>query len=393
MVDKMKPKIKTVYLILSTLLLAGPALGADKDKAPGKLVVPSKGVIRIKAAAQGTYLGVALAEIPPLARAQLGLAEGIGVAVGYVAKGSPAEKAGLKVNDVITQLDDQLIVNAQQFQTLISTKKPGDQVTLTYIRKGKAQKAKVKLAKGAMAPLPGVQPKALRLRNGQRQPIPGNIFPGNPGALGGQWQQFRFPGGLGMMRQFNLDPKNQEQFKKQMEALQKQLQKMQGMDPDELQDLLQQGGAFPFPRNAQPFRFDFNVIPPGQKPNNPKPGNRQFNFNANINSSVTMSDNTGSYTLNNNNGKKHFKAKAADGEELFDGPVDTKKQRDALDRDLFKKLEQLEGMGGGKGGIRLRQFNFDGRNLNPGGGRNFRFEFQQRKNKPEKKAPKKRSDA
>ena len=37
--------------------------------------------------------------------------------------------------------------------------------------------------------------------------------------------------------------------------------------------------------------------------------------------------------------------------------------------------------------------NFDGRNLNPGGGRNFRFEFQQRKNKPEKKAPKKRSDA
>jgi hypothetical protein len=376
----MKHKTKTMNLILSTLLVVSPALGADKNKAPGKLVVPGKGVIRLKAAAQGTFLGVALAEIPALARAQLGLAEGVGVAVGHVAKGSPAEKAGLKVNDVITQLDDQLIVNAPQFQTLIRTKKPGDQVTLTYIRKGKTQNAKVKLAKGAMPPVAGAQPKALRLRNGQWQPLPG-----------GQWQQFRFPGGLGMMQQFNLDPKNQEQFKKQMEALQKQLQKMQGMDPDDLRDLFQQGGAIPLPGNAQPFRFDFNVIPPGQKPNNPKPGNRQFNFNANINSSVTMSDNTGSYTLNINNGKKHFKVKAADGEELFNGPVDTKKQRDALDRDLFKKLEQLEGKG--KGGIRLRQFNFDGRNLNPGGGRNFRLEFPPKKNKPEKKSPNKRSDA
>jgi len=232
----------------------------------------------------------------------------------------------------------------------------------------------VKLTKGAMPPVAGAQPKALRLRNGQ-------------------WQQFRFPGGLGMMRQFNLDPKNQEQFKKQMEALQKQLQKMQGMDPDELRDLFQQGGAIPFPRNAQPFRFDFNVNPPGQKPNNPKPGNRQFNFNANINSSVTMSDNTGSYTLTNNNGKKHFKAKAADGEELFNGPVDTKKQHDALDRGLFKKLEQLEGMGGGKGGIRLRQFRLNERELNPKGNFEFRFELPKRKNKPEKKEPKKSSDA
>jgi hypothetical protein len=43
-------------------------------------------------------------------------------------------------------------------------------------------------------------------------------------------------------------------------------------------------------------------------------------------------------------------------------------------------------MGNGKGGIRLRQFNFDGRNLNKGG--NFRFEIP-----PRKKEPKKRSDA
>jgi hypothetical protein len=356
--------MKNILIPILATAIALTVVAADNDKNDKETAKKTT----------GTYLGVAMDQIQPLTRAQLDLPEGVGVAVSYVTKGSPAEKAGLKVNDVITQLNDQLIVNAQQLQTLIRTKKPGDQVSLTYIRKGKEQNAKVKLAKGTMPPLPGEQPKALRLRNGQ-------------------WQQFPFPGGLGMMRQFNLNPQNQEQFKKQMETLQKQLEKLQGMDPDELRDLFQQGGALPLPGNAQPFRFDFNFVPPGQKPNNPKPGNRQFNFNANINSSVTMSDNTGSYTLNANNGKKHFKARAPDGEELFDGPVDTDKQRDALDRDLFKKLEQLEGMGNVKGGIRLRQFRFNGRNLDQDGNFDFRFELPKRRNQPEKKNPKKHSDA
>jgi hypothetical protein len=65
--------------------------------------------------------------------------------------------------------------------------------------------------------------------------------------------------------------------------------------------------------------------------------------------SMTISDNTGYYTLTINNGKKRFKAKDTEGEELFNGPMDTDKQRNALDRDLIKKLEQLEGMGKGKG--------------------------------------------
>ena len=64
-------------------------------------------------------------------------------------------------------------------------------------------------------------------------------------------------------------------------------------------------------------------------------------------SSVAISDNNGSYTLTVNTGEKRFKAKDAKGVELFDGPVDSDEQRDGLDRDLIKKLEQLEGMGKG----------------------------------------------
>ena len=76
--------------------------------------------------------------IPAVLRAQLNLPEGIGVVVSFVAKGSPAEKAGLKANDVLTQMDDQLIVNAEQLQALIKGKKPGDAVSLPTIDKARS---------------------------------------------------------------------------------------------------------------------------------------------------------------------------------------------------------------------------------------------------------------
>ena len=124
------------------------------------------------------------------AGAQLNLPEGIGVVVSFVAKGSPAEKAGLKANDVLTQMDDQLIVNAEQLQALIKGKKPGDAVSLTYYRQGKEHTAKAKLAKGALTAQGKRCPQLLRLENGE-------------------WKPFNVPNGLGLMKQFPLQPGNQ----------------------------------------------------------------------------------------------------------------------------------------------------------------------------------------
>ena len=344
--------MKKVLIPILATAIALPVLAADNDKATAKK-------------ATGTYLGVAMDQIPPLTRAQLDLPKGVGVAVSYVAKDSPAEKAGLKANDIITKLDDQLIINAQQLQILIKTKKVGDETTITYYRKGKKQTTKAKLAKGAMVAQGGARAQPLRLQNGQ-------------------WQRFPFPGGLGMLRQFNLNPQNQGDFQKQLEELQKQLGQLQDMNPEDWQDLFGQGHGNPRPGNKPPFQFEFDFKLPNGNQGNIKPADR-FGFNAQTSSSMTISDNTGSYTLTINNGKKRFKAKDAEGEELFNGPVDTDKQRNALDRDLIKKLEQLEGMG--KGGIRLRGQNGDGFK------REFRFEFSPRKKQPEKKERKNRSDA
>ena len=357
-------KIHTVGIFAVALLLIDSpfALGADDKK--GK---PGDDLVRIQAVGQGASLGITMDEIPALTRTQLGLPEGIGITVGHVAKGSAAEKAGLKANDIITQLDNQLIINGQQLQTLIRTKKPGDEVTLTYLRKGKEHKAKAKLAKG---PLVARAPQALRLQNGK-------------------WMPLNLPNGLGhgqmQMQRFKLNPQNLEQ-------LNQQLKNIPGINPEDLKKMLeglQFGPADPGAPNGnggKEFKFHFN-FPGGNKGGNVDPNNPNLNIRKQVMTSVTLADNTGSYTLTTKNGKKTFTAKDPDGAESFTGPVDTKKQRDSLDRDLINKLEQLEGMGAGKGGLRL-----NGLNLNGG---NFKFDKKfDFKIEPPKRAPKKpRSDA
>jgi hypothetical protein len=49
------------------------------------------------------------------------------------------------MHDVLTKLDDQLLVNTDQLAALVRSKKPGDQVTLTLIRAGKGTKLTAKL--------------------------------------------------------------------------------------------------------------------------------------------------------------------------------------------------------------------------------------------------------
>tara|TARA_B100000674_G_scaffold211967_1_gene173652 strand:- start:35 stop:1099 length:1065 start_codon:yes stop_codon:yes gene_type:complete len=354
--------MKTKLILTFAAAITLPLMADDPAKKPAPKQAPNAEVFKIEATAQGTYLGVAMDAISAVLRAQLNLPEGIGVVVSFVAKGSPAEKAGLKANDVLTQMDDQLIINAEQLQTLIKGKNPGDDVSLTYYRQGKEHTSKAKLAKGALTAQGVGRPQPLRLENGE-------------------WKPFNVPNGRGLMKEFPLQPGNQEDLQKALEQLREHLENMPNIQPGQLPKGFNFQFGFP---GARPFQ-----IPPMPKDVPGKPG-----FNANIASSVTIADNTGRYTLKTNNGKKLFTAKDKNGDELFDGPVDNEKQRDALDRNLIKKLEQLEGMGNGQGGIQMRQFRFNGGRANPGD-LNFRFELKPRNGKPEsEKTPgKKRSEA
>jgi putative serine protease PepD len=69
-----------------------------------------------------------------------------GVRLAQVRSGTPAERAGLHVGDVVTAIDGKRVSTTAQLQSAIDAKQPGDTVSLTYRRNGKSHKAKVTLA-------------------------------------------------------------------------------------------------------------------------------------------------------------------------------------------------------------------------------------------------------
>ncbi len=70
-----------------------------------------------------------------------------GVEIQDITKESAAEKAGLKENDIITKIDDSKIEDPDQLSAVIKKHKPGEKVTVTYLRDKKEQKLTAELTK------------------------------------------------------------------------------------------------------------------------------------------------------------------------------------------------------------------------------------------------------
>ncbi len=62
-----------------------------------------------------TWLGVATDEPSDDVRAQLPIPDGTGLLIRGVVADSPAAKAGLEKNDILTRLDDQILTNPDRF--------------------------------------------------------------------------------------------------------------------------------------------------------------------------------------------------------------------------------------------------------------------------------------
>ncbi len=100
-----------------------------------------------KAPREVAWLGVSTEEAPDALSSQLGLLPGDGLVVIYVQPESPAAKAGLKKNDVLVGLGDQLLVHPGQLRKLVRRQKEGDTIDLKFFRSGKKQELSAKLAK------------------------------------------------------------------------------------------------------------------------------------------------------------------------------------------------------------------------------------------------------
>jgi len=102
----------------------------------------------------GGYLGIGIDVLPKNVAAQMptSVSAGQGIIVTRFAKNSPAEKSGIKANDILLAYDDTKIVHPQQFINLIRDDKPGRDVKITLLRNSKTITQNVTLGMQEIAP-------------------------------------------------------------------------------------------------------------------------------------------------------------------------------------------------------------------------------------------------
>lgn len=103
---------------------------------------------------KAAWIGLSVSPAPPALRHQLRLPDGTGLVVDFVHPKSPGEEGGIKQYDLLEKLDDQILINPDQFAVLVRTYKGGDQVKLTLLREGKRETISVKLVQREVTPLP-----------------------------------------------------------------------------------------------------------------------------------------------------------------------------------------------------------------------------------------------
>ncbi len=83
------------------------------------------------------YMGIGISDVTPENEKFFNVSDATGAVVTQVEADSPAAKAGLKVGDVITELDGQKVSDAGELQVEVGQKGPGTTIKLEVIRDGK----------------------------------------------------------------------------------------------------------------------------------------------------------------------------------------------------------------------------------------------------------------
>ncbi len=107
-------------------------------------VLQDRGILQIDTESSG-WLGVTIVEVTAEKVRELRLPAEHGVLVTSVEKDSPADKAGLRANDLITEYNGQRVEGTVQFRRMIRETPAGRTVQLTLWRDGRTQTVSVAL--------------------------------------------------------------------------------------------------------------------------------------------------------------------------------------------------------------------------------------------------------
>jgi serine protease DegQ len=91
-------------------------------------------------------IGIAAQSITPDIVSEAGLARPTGAIVRSVEVDSPAQRAGLKVGDIVTEIDGKPVLSASDLRNRIGLRQAGSDIMITYLRGGKLYKVTVTIA-------------------------------------------------------------------------------------------------------------------------------------------------------------------------------------------------------------------------------------------------------
>ncbi len=297
-------------LIVTTPLILSPSLYALEK--PSKEIDPVKEngreaeMAEKKAPAPArkiAMLGVGGNPASDILSLHLGLAENTGLTLYHVVPGSAAAEAGIKNDDIITAINDVAIGSQEDLREAVISHKPGDEVTVKLVQRGKAVEKKVTLGGRA---LPG---------RGMGVPERG-IHEAN-----GLLKMFRGMGG----NVPEADRKRAEaEMQKRMDEIRKQFKNG---------DRLQFGDAIPMNLGALKMGKGIQMLG---------------------GSTAIIQDNDGSITMKSVNGKKEVIVKDKAGETVFEGPYDTEQDKAAVPDDIAHRIKRVDiDMGGNNRDLEL----------------------------------------
>jgi serine protease Do len=112
---------------------------------PSQIVRPTVETLIRDGKVTHAHIGVGISDVTPENAKFFDDSNASGALVNQVEADSPGAKAGLKIGDVITKIDNQKVNDAGELQATVSQKGPGAKITLEVLRDGKSMTIPVTL--------------------------------------------------------------------------------------------------------------------------------------------------------------------------------------------------------------------------------------------------------
>src|SRR5579884_545678 len=112
---------------------------------PTQIVKPTVDALIKNGKVEHVYIGIGISDVTPDEAKFFDVKNASGAVVSQVEPDSPGAKAGLKVGDVVTELNGKTVNDAGELQVEVGQKAPGTKLDLTVMRDGKTMQVPVTL--------------------------------------------------------------------------------------------------------------------------------------------------------------------------------------------------------------------------------------------------------